>query len=852
MPPLIPACSPVCSPACPIDKLRPDVLATVEQHKGMVLSAPPGTGKSSRIPLWLLQSPYLAGQKILVLEPRRMAARMLGRYMASLLGEAPGQTVGWRVRGESVGKMSRILVVTEGVLTRMLQQDPELSGIGCVIFDEFHERSLEADLGLALCLESQNALRDDLRLILMSATLDVEKTRALLGDCPALTCDAPAWPVDIRWNPVPGLDKSCALPLLRHAAATIRHALHHETGNILVFLPGMGEILAVARLLENSLPAGTFLHIMHGSLPLAQQDRAIAPTEDGERKVVLATTVVESSLTIEGIRIVIDCGFSRSQYHDHSTGINRLVTQRVTLDSATQRTGRAGRTEPGVCYRLWAREEEHGMLQRAKPDILQTDLSGFVLNLADWGIVGAQAVRSLQWTDAPPTEALEKAVTVLCMLGAFDDAGRITPLGRRMARLPASPRISRLLIEGEDRGEIALAACLAAILEAERGAINGDMACQLDWLCRKDGSPEKQRLRQNAKLFARALGFRGDIFTFSTKPDTVGILLACAWPDRLAMRCATTMRQAHVNFLLRTGQAVSLPATHALANQDFLVAPTIVWHAQQGNIVQAAPLCRSDVMELFSHNITTEDRATVADDLAVRMTRRTMLDKIVLGESPRPAADAGQCAAAICAYLKEKGIESLRYLPWSPTTRQWQARVSFLRHLDGEIWPDVGDAALLDTLKTWLAPYLTCPSALKQLSTKQLGQGLASLLTWQQSRLLDSEAPVSWQSPAGVTHPIVYGDDGGPWLAAKLQEFFGCETTPGVANGRVALTLRLLSPAGRPLQITQDLTSFWRNGYAAVRSEMLGRYPRHPWPEDPVHALPTAKSKKQALVHGSR
>lgn len=842
----------VATPPCPIDSLREQALTTLEKHCAMIVSAPPGTGKSSRIPLWFLQNSCLDGKKILVLEPRRMAARALGRYMASLLDEQPGQTVGWRVRGESVGKNSRVLVVTEGVLLRILQTDPALEQTGCIIFDEFHERSLQADLGLALCLESQAALRPDLRIVLMSATLDIGRTRTLLGACPALVCEAPAWPVDIRWLPVPGPDRDCGLPLLKHVAATIRHALLHEEGNILVFLPGMGEMLTVSHLLENALPSDTTLHILHSSLPFAEQDRAIAPTNAGERKIVLATTIAESSLTIDGIRIVIDCGFTRISRHDQASGIDRLVALRLTQDSAKQRTGRAGRTQSGICYRLWAKEDENGMLTQARAAIVHADLSGLVLLLADWGIVGNSAIRGLTWTDAPPEGALTKATSILHMLGALGSLGRITPLGRQMAHLPVEPRLARLLIEGKQRKQIPIAACMAALLEADSAQNVGDLHTQLAWLCRKDSNPEKQRIRNNARLFASSLEYAGDVFAFSTKGNMLGSLLATAWPDRIAMR--VTPREArlpYVIFQLRTGQTVSLPAQHLLANQAFLVVPGIVWRAQQGSISQACPLAREDVNYLFADAITTIETASVSNAGTVQMLRRTVLDKLVLEEMPLPGASPEVCATTLCDYLRKEGIEGLRRLPWNDATRQWQARIHFLRKIEGNDWPDVSDAALLENIENWLAPFLASPDALKELTAQQLGQALSSLLPWQLGKRLETEAPQAWQSPAGIRHPIVYGDDGGPWLAAKLQEFFGCKDTPRIASGRVPLTLHLNSPAGRPLQITQDLAHFWSNAYAAVRSEMLGRYPRHPWPENPLEAVPTAKTKKQAQRHAT-
>lgn len=832
---------------CPVACLQEPILANIAQHHGLIVSAPPGTGKSSRLPLWLLQSSFLANKKIIVLEPRRMAVRALGRYMASLLGETPGQTVGWRIRGESVGNNCRILVVTEGVLLRMLQKAPSLDDIGCVIFDEFHERSLQSDLGLALCLESQAALRDDLRLIVMSATLDIEKTRELMGNCPVLTCDAPAWPVDIRWEAFVGTDRTCGPAFLQHVAKVTRHAIKYEDGNILVFLPGMQEIRIVAQLLENSVGSGTQLHILHGSVPLAAQDQAIAPPKAGERKVVLATTIAESALTIEGIRIVIDSGYTRSMQHDFSTGIDKLVTQRVTLDSAIQRTGRAGRTQSGVCYRLWAREEEFGFLKQARPEILHADLTGLILNLADWGIVGQENIHKMAWTDLPPESAMALAQKTLILLGALDNAGRITALGRRIARLPTSPRLAKLLVEGEKLGQIPLAASLASILEADNIRLaSGDIAGQLAWLHKPDCSPDGKRLRDNASLLARAMNSKMDFTSLSGDSPPIGRLLASAWPERVAQRVRTTTNTKQFqNFILRSGQAASLPMGHPLASQEFLVIPRLLWQKDRGQILQACTLARNDILSLFAEEIEENKEALVTDEGRVQIWYRKSLGKLVLEERPCASADADLCQAALCTFLFAGGAEAIRRLPWRDSSRQWLARVAFMRQLEGEPWPVLDEHTLLASVNEWLGPFLTSPDALPSLTPQQLDHALVSLLPWDLTQRLKTEAPEFWQSPAGIQHRIEYGSDGGPWLSAKLQEFFGCETTPRIASGRVLLALRLNSPAGRPLQITRDLTHFWRNGYASVRSEMLGRYPKHPWPENPLAALPTTKSKKQ-------
>lgn len=894
-------------PPCPLDVSRPEILAALAQGRNLVLSALPGAGKSSRVPLWLMDQPWLEGRRVLLLEPRRVAARALSRYMAALLGEQPGERVGYRMRDESrMGSNTRVEVVTEGVLTRMLQETPDLPDIACVIFDEFHERSLIADTGLALCLESQAALRPDLRLIVMSATLDVASVAELLGGCPSVLCEGKVYQVQMRHMPptlragqmVGGAAHAGAGPLLwRHMADVIVHLMQTEQGSLLAFLPGAGEICHLADLLEGKLAANVALCPLYGNLTAREQDAAIAPPPPGQRKVVLATSIAETSLTIEGVRLVVDSGLARLARFDPASGLTRLVTERVSLAGAAQRTGRAGRTEPGICCRLWAREQEHGMRPHIRPEIFDADLSSLALQLAVWGVTDAGL---LPWLDTPPAAHLTVAQNSLQSLGAVDAQLRPTALGREMAALPLAPRTARLLLWGRQNSLAALAACIAALLEerdplahvagsrkagataAGAGTSCGcDVLRRLDWLCR-DAAPGKgadsarERIRRLAqRLMRQALHsgaaapagsqqaqpkcMDGLFRTALAQAASLGRLIAIAWPEQVALRQDEKQQSAASNglahttpFLLRSSRAAQLASDDPLARQPFLAVAEVDGAAPRGRIRLAAALTEQDVAELFSADMRTEDKLSVSDMGLVSARRQRLLGALVLEDAPLPRPLPEQCAAALCEHIRNKGLECL---PWDDTARQWRARASMMRELEGDAWPDVSDAALLDTLDGWLAPAFELAlaqcqkqsraNALATLTARHLLDALRGLLPGNLHRTLERQAPTEWQVPSGAMRPIVYGEDGGPWLAAKLQELFGCVDTPRIANNRVALVLRLNSPAGRPLQVTRDLANFWRNGYPAVRAEMRGRYPKHPWPEDPFNATATVLTKKR-------
>ncbi|MDO5483732.1 MAG: ATP-dependent helicase HrpB, partial [Desulfovibrionaceae bacterium] len=754
-------------PHCPptaLDALRPDILRALTESGRLVLSAPPGTGKSSRLPLWLLQAPWLDGRKIYLLEPRRVATRALGRYMARLLGEAPGRTVGWRMRDENVcGPATRIEVLTEGVLTRLLQADPELSQAACVIFDEFHERSLQTDLALALCLESRAALRPDLRLAVMSATLDDMAVTALMDDCPFLQCQGRTFPIDIRWQPPREAYRQPGPELWRHTAAVIRELLQQEEGSLLAFLPGVGEIRQVAGYLEGHLPPDVTLHPLYGNLSAKEQDAAITPAPSGRRKAVLATSIAETSLTIEGVRLVVDAGLSRRVAFDASCGMSRLVTERVSLAGATQRAGRAGRLEAGICCRLWPREEERAMRAHFRPEILEADLSPLLLQLALWGVTTTKSIRALAWLDTPPEAALEAARELLQAMGALDKQGGITTLGKRMAALPTAPRMARLALCGQERGSIALACCLASLLE-ERDplwksgqATDSHMAHRLDWLCRSQ-APETARLRRQAERLAGLLGQTEGIFSKALQEqDDMGALIALAWPEWLGQR--QYERNGQAVYLLRQGKTASIPLTDSLAQHEFLAVAALTGATpDQSNpharIRLAAPLARTTLEKLFATSVTSEDILEVSDEGLVTARRQSRLGGLVLQETPLPRPAPEACAHALCQHIRKNGPAGLARLPWNVKARQLQARMLFLRTLDGDAWPDSSDTGLLENLEDWLAPALRGLPALRALTADQLYAALRDLLPYQGHRQLEKLAPDRWQTPSGAWHDI--------------------------------------------------------------------------------------------------
>jgi ATP-dependent helicase HrpB len=814
----------------PIHAVLPALLAALDKEGRAVLVAPPGAGKTTGVPLALLDAPWRGDGTILVLEPRRIAARGAAMRMASLLGEKLGLRVGLRARFDShASAQTRILVVTEGVFTRMILDDPALTGIAAVLFDEFHERSLDADFGLALALESREALRPDLRLLVMSATLDDARIAALLGSAPVIASEGRAFPVETRYRA-----RDPNLRIEDAMAAAIRVAIRSEPGSLLAFLPGQGEIERVARLLEDGLPPDTDLCPLYGALDPARQDTAIRPSLAGRRKIVLATAIAETSLTIEGVRIVVDSGLARVPRYEPGLGVTRLETVRVSRASADQRRGRAGRTAPGVAIRLWDQAQDQGLLAFNRPEILDSDLSGFRLDCAAWG----SAPADLRLLDPPPPAALREAETLLADLSALDAEGRITPEGRALRALPLSPRLGALVIEGAGYGMAEEAARIAALIgERGFGGHETDIAIRLDRLAR-DRSPRGQAMRAMAQRWA---GFVAGTPKKARKPGqpdfapSTGGLAALAFPDRIAKA------RGDGAFHLANGRQAALDAADALARAPYLVAIDMTGSAARARIALAAAISREEIGRLFGERIATEDEVTLDKETgALRRRRVSRLGALALDTATLPLEKGEATARLIAEAAARAGIDRLA---WSKAQSQLRDRVRFLRLTEPAGWPDLSDAALAASAADWLAPFVSEVTSLSGITPAILGEALEALIPFTLRQRLDKEAPTHFVAPTGNAHPIRYEGEGAPFLAIRVQELFGLKAHPGIAGGKLALTLELLSPAQRPIQITRDLPGFWAGSWADVRTEMRGRYPRHPWPENPAEALPTARAK---------
>jgi len=812
----------------PIRDALPALLAALMRGPNAVLQAPPGAGKTTGVPLALLGQAWLGTAKIVMLEPRRLAARAAARRMAELLGEPVGETVGYRVRLETrVSRRTRIEVVTDGVFTRMIQDAPDLDGIGAVLFDEFHERRLETDLGLALSLDAQSGLRPELRLIAMSATLDAGPVAALMGDAPVITSEGRAFPVEICHLAAPAPHR-----LAEAVADAVDQALEHP-GGLLVFLPGGGEIRRVQRLLAaRRLGPDIDLLPLYGDLDPGAQDKALSPSPPGRRKIVLATSIAETSLTIDGVRQVIDAGLARGQRYDPRTGMMRLETGKVSQAGAAQRAGRAGRVEPGIAWRLWPEAQHKALAPRAEPEIAIADLAPLALELAQWGLADTGALRLL---DPPNPAAFATARRLLADLGAFDADGRMTGHGRRMAALGLAPRLAHMVLTAADQGNGVLAAAIAAAL-GERDIVgrDADLRSRLELIERPAGNDAARRAREIARRLARQI----DLPWGPVDPAGAGAVLALAYPDRIAKRRAETGR-----FRLSGGQGAYLPEQDPLAGADFLAIADLDGQAPDARIWLAAPLTQAELELTLGDRIRTDDEVVFEPATrSVQARRRRRLGALVLGDAPLAKPKPEAVTAALIDGIRQTGLS---VLPWTAAAETLRQRVGFAARLDGPAgrWPALDDASLAGTLADWLAPALDGKRSLADLATVDLLSLLRNRLEWNQQQALDRLAPTHVTVPSGSQIAIDYQADDTPILAVKLQEMFGLAETPAIAGGRVRLKLHLLSPARRPIQVTSDLGGFWAGSYKAVRADLRGRYPRHPWPENPLEALPTARVK---------
>jgi ATP-dependent helicase HrpB len=829
----------------PIDAVLPALRSALFERNEIVLEAPPGAGKTTRVPLALLDEPWLSGQRILMLEPRRLAARAAAERLAAEYGESVGETVGYRIRLESkVSSRTRIEVVTEGILTRRLQDDPALEGVGLVIFDEFHERSLDADLALALTLNGRELLRDTpLKVLIMSATLEGERLSTLLDDAPVVRSEGRMFPVETRWGRPYMPDER----LEPRVVQSILQALDEQHGSLLVFLPGQAEIRRVQEHVEETLGSRSDIVIapLYGELDLAAQRAAIEPAPAGVRKIVLATNIAETSLTIEGVRVVVDAGLARTPAFDPGSGMTRLATRRISRASATQRAGRAGRLEPGVCYRLWSQAQHEQLPAYDLPEILNADLAGLALQLARWGAMANE----LTWLDAPPAAALNQAQDLLYRLGALTtDRNALTAHGQTMSTLPAHPRLAHLLLRGQALGLSTLACDLAALL-SERDLIRGegaDVHSRLALLAGEGKGPRGgvSRIRQLAKQYKSAL--RGASVEAVPDPDHsrwVGCLLAFAYPERIAQQ----RRAGGAEYRLASGRAALFATVDALMKSSWLAIADL--GSRQGQREERIYLAAELDPVLFegplAEQVSTHDEVEWDEREGVlRAERQRRVGELVLVREPLPELDEASRSQALLGLVRRKGLE---LLPWTPELRQWQARIALLRQLDlmhqsVSEWPDVSDATLLKTLEAWLLPYLGRVSRLSHFAQLDLGSILQGLLPWPLPARLDELAPRALEVPSGSRIRLDYTQEP-PVLAVRLQEMFGLADTPRIAGGRLAIKLHLLSPAQRPVQVTQDLANFWRSTYIEVKKDLKGRYPKHYWPDDPLIAEATARAK---------
>jgi ATP-dependent RNA helicase HrpB len=877
----------------PIDAALPDLTAALRARNTAVLVAPPSAGKTTRVPLVLAEEPWAREphdkepsnkrrRRILVLEPRRLAARAAAERMARTLGEKVGETVGLRVRfGSKVSARTRIEIVTEGVFTRLILDDPMLDGVAAVLFDEFHERSLDADLGLALARDVQQGFREDLRLLVMSATIDGARVAKLLGDAPVIASEGRAFPVETHYL---GRD---ARPIEPQMADAIARAVRADAGSVLAFLPGAAEIRRAASQLEGRLGADADVVALYGALAGDEQDRAISPAPAGRRKIVLATSIAETSITIEGVRIVVDSGLARVPRFEPDVGVTRLETVRVSRAAADQRRGRAGRIEPGICYRLWDEPQTASLEPFARPEILSADLSSFALDLAAWG----SAPEQLSFLDPPPRPALLEAKALLAELGAIDADGRITEEGQKLRRLPLPPRLARMVVDASAFGAALEAAEIAVLIgELGLGGDDVDLTHRLDNL-RRDRSPRARDARSMAARWAEItqssvlplaqnkpsplVGEGGEggreakyeTRRMRTRPSaplhnlttptpipspqgggearaggeefSVGAILALAYPERIAKNRGSGTGA----FLLVNGRGANVDAASALAREPYVAVAEMTGSAAAGRILLAAPIALAEIEARFADRIVTRDEVTFDQASAsLRARRQRRIGAIAIAEQPMPVEASEESARILAQGVAWLGVERL---PWTKALRQWRDRVMFLRAAEGDEWPDLSDAALAADAD-WLALLSYGKTALAELSSDDFASALVARLPYPLQRRLDAEAPTHFAAPTGTQAAIDYEAEGGPKIAIRVQELFGLDRHPAIAGGKIPLVIELLSPAHRPVQTTRDLPGFWRGSYAAVRAEMRGRYPKHPWPDDPIAAPPTRRAKPRA------
>jgi ATP-dependent helicase HrpB len=811
-------------PHYPVSDVLSNIGAALEAGTSAVLSAPPGAGKTTIVPLHLLDAPWRRDGKIILLEPRRLAARAAANRMASLLDEKTGETVGYRMRLDSrVSGKTRVEVVTEGVFARMILDDPELDGVACVIFDEFHERSLDADFGLALALDVQRALRDDLRLMVMSATLDTARIADLMGGPPVIESLGRAFPVDIRYQ-----DRDSGSPIEDVMARVISESHRNESGSILAFLPGQREITRTAERLEGRFGPQTIVAPLYGMLGQAEQDRAIRPAPEGTRKIVLATSIAETSITIDGVRIVIDSGLQRLPVFEPATGITRLETRRVSRASADQRAGRAGRTEPGIAIRLWLQGQNAALDTFTPPEILATDLSGFLLDLASWGVGDP---RDLSFLDYPPAPAVQEAKNLLMSLGALDRHGAITEEGRLIRNLALPPRLAAMAVSASHHGH-GLAACELALLLTEQG-LGGNSIDIEERLSRfrNERGERAESSRRLAKRLAESLPGK----EWSREPVSAGRLLMHAFPDRIALQ-----RGGRGRFVMANGRGAEMPDTERLARADMLVIADLTGRAAAQRILAAAETSRSEVEHELPEAIKRDDQTFFdIESRQVRARRVTRLGSIIFDESPLARPTGADAARALADGIRQLGITAL---PFSKAGLQLRERIAFLHRGLGDPWPDVGDAALLERLEDWLMPFVDEIRGVDSIGADALHEGLLSLVPHELRRDLDRLAPTHFESPAGNRHAVDYSGEE-PAVSLRVQELFGLRSHPAIGGGRIPLVLELTSPAHRPIQTTRDLPGFWAGSWKDVRADMRGRYPKHPWPDDPAAAPPTTRAK---------